>query len=208
MRVQEAFRDDVDPTKSLASLRELLIGPVSRLHEARMEEVLTILEESDRATRLSMRTLDAHSTEISGTCQSLSESSVELKQKVQFLSSNIAAELQKSEKAHDGKLAELFMVFDQKLEKLTIELNHRIDRLEMKTGDDHVALVSNVISHIDEFTAAATAAHEQRLRHFKSQLADAGASSESQRVRQIEALADALGELTNRVLALRGVKLE
>jgi hypothetical protein len=57
------------------------------------------------------------------------------------------------------KLAELFMVFDQKLEKLTIELNHRIDRLEMKNGDDHVALVSNVISHIDEFTAAATAAH-------------------------------------------------
>jgi hypothetical protein len=204
LRVQEAFREDVDPTKSLASLRELLIGPVSRLHEARMEEVLTILEEADRATRLSVRTLNARNNEIAGAYQSLLEGSAELNQRVQLLSSTMAAELQKSEKAHDDKLAELFMVFDQKLEKLTIEINQRIGRLEAKTGDDHVALASNVISRIDELTVVTRTAYEQQARHFESQLAEAGANSESQRLSQIDALADGLGELTHRVLALRG----
>ena len=52
LRFQESFREDVDPTKSLAALRELLVGPVSRLPEARMEEVLTILEVAYRAPRL------------------------------------------------------------------------------------------------------------------------------------------------------------
>ena len=57
-KVLDALSEDIDPAKSLADIRRVLVGPTRRLHEARMEEVIAILEESDRSAQQSLGSLE------------------------------------------------------------------------------------------------------------------------------------------------------
>ena len=51
-KVLAAMAGDPDPTTTLADIRKLLVGPTHKLHDAMFEEVITILEESDREVRI------------------------------------------------------------------------------------------------------------------------------------------------------------
>ena len=203
-KIQEAFRDDVDAVKSLADIREVLIGPISRLHEARMEEVITILEEADRANRLSSRGLEERYDELARTCQGLLDASSEMTRTVQHLSSEMATELQRIEKNHDTKLAELFMMFDQKLQNLTVETTERVDGLEVRTGDDFQNLSRTLAGRIDDLAATTTATTDRIMARVEGHLAQADANAERHRAKQLEGFADTFVELADRVRALAG----
>ena len=47
-KVLAAMAGDPDPVKTLSDIRSLLVGPTRSLHDAMFEEVIDILEESDR----------------------------------------------------------------------------------------------------------------------------------------------------------------
>ena len=203
-RIREAFREDADPSQSLADIRGLLIGPVSRLHEARMEEVIAILEESDRTNRNTSRALTERCSDLSEACQSLVAASEETRQRIQQLSADMTAKLQKAEKKHDDNLAELFMLFDRKIEKLTIETNQRIDGLAARTNSNYHALASNVAARIDDLSITTSTSIEQIMAHVENQLAHSKMIADRQRTDQIEAFADGFHDFADRIFALRG----
>jgi hypothetical protein len=205
-RVQNAFKDDTDPSKSLADIRGLLMGPISRLHEARMEEIIAILEESDRATQSSLRALDERCNSLAETNQNLINAANETNQTVQTLAVDMAVELQKAAKHHDNKLNELFMSFESKMEKLATELNHRIDALASKTDHNQNALATSLATRIDDLTTTTVNNDERIVTHFESQLALMEDRTDSYRSKQIEAFADGFTEFADRVMALRGPK--
>ena len=43
---------------AMANIRKLLVGPTHKLHDAMFEEVVTILEESDREVQQALRALE------------------------------------------------------------------------------------------------------------------------------------------------------
>ena len=56
-KVLAAMAGDPDPVKTLSDIRSLLVGPTRSLHDAMFEEVVTILEESDREVQQALRAL-------------------------------------------------------------------------------------------------------------------------------------------------------
>ena len=58
-KVLAAMAGDPDPTTTLADIRKLLVGPTHKLHDAMFEEVITILEESDREVQDALQSLES-----------------------------------------------------------------------------------------------------------------------------------------------------
>ena len=70
-KVLAAMAEDPDPAASLANIRKLLVGPTHKLHDAMFEEVVTILEESDREVQNSLRALESRCVKLSHTTNEL-----------------------------------------------------------------------------------------------------------------------------------------
>ena len=70
-KVSAALAEDSHPAKSLADIRQILVGPSRRLQDARFEEVITILEESDRAFQLALCALENRCNKLATDMQAL-----------------------------------------------------------------------------------------------------------------------------------------
>ena len=77
--VLAAMAEDTDPAMAIASIRKLLVGPTHKLHDAMFEEVVTILEESDREVQQALRGLERKWATLSHTTDELVAKSLESK---------------------------------------------------------------------------------------------------------------------------------
>ncbi len=104
-KIKEAIQTDYDPEQSLAAIRAILVGPTRQLHDARIEEIVSILEESDRANQNSFRVLE---------------------NRCQELSAKLDAEVKKATDLQLRYLAEFSFAVDKKFELTHSELNGRL----------------------------------------------------------------------------------
>ena len=205
-KVLDALAEDIDPAKSLADIRRVLVGPTRRLHEARMEEVIAILEEADRTTQQSLGSLERRYTDLARTSEDLLAASEESRQKIQDQSGHLAAELQKNLAAQQEMLSEMFLVFDAQLEKMTAELNQKVDELAAKTGHDNQALAADLAKQLQELAATARADNDKVAAVFEARVTRSEAHAEKENRRHIEVFADGFSDIADRLLALRGVQ--
>jgi hypothetical protein len=205
-RILEAFKEDSNPSKSLAEIRELLIGPVSKLHEARMEELVSILEESDRSNQVAIKELGTRCDSLSKTCEHLIAALNDTNDLLQRQSEQQTADLQKQAKAHGEAMAETVAAFESNVQKLTNDQNYRIDGLATKMANDYQALVANVTMRIDDLAQATSANDDRIVSNFEAMLAHSDANSEHMRSKQIETFAEGFNDFADRILALRGSK--
>ncbi len=205
-RILEAFKEDSDPTKSLAEIRSLLIGPVSRLHEARMEELISILEEADRNSQAAIAELNVRCDSLATTCEHLISALSDTNDLLQRQGEQYTVDLHKHAKANSEAMTDMANTFDGRLHKMTNEQNHRIDGLATKTANDYQALVTNFSMRIDDLAQATSANDERIANNFESMMVQADAGWEHVRSKQMEAFADGFNDFADRVLALRGSK--
>lgn len=205
-KVLDALAEDIDPAKSLADIRRVLIGPTRRLHEARMEEVISILEESDRSTQQTLGALEKRYNDLARTSEKLQAASDETQRRIQDQSVSLKSELQKNLDSQQQMLSEMFLVFDAQLEKLTAELNQRVDSLAAKTGQDHQELASDLTRRIQELAATTRADNDRVASVMEARLARSEAHAEKEQRRHIEVFADGFSDIADRLLALRGVQ--
>lgn len=204
-KVLDALAEDIDPAKSLADIRRVLIGPTRRLHEARMEEVISILEESDKSTQQTLGSLEKRYNDLARTSEKLQAASDETQRRIQEQSVSLKSELQKNLDSQQQMLSEMFLVFDAQLEKLTAELNGRVDSLAAKTGQDHQALASDLTQRMQELAATTRADNDRVASVMEARLARSEAHAEKENRRQVEVFADGFSDIAERLLALRGV---
>lgn len=205
-KVLDALSEDIDPAKSLADIRRVLVGPTRRLHEARMEEVIAILEESDRSAQQSLGSLEHRFGELARSCEKLFVASDDTQRRLQDQAMHMNSELQKSHEAQQQMLSEMFLVFDKQLEKLTTELNNKIDSLSEKTGHDHQMLATELSRRIQELSANTRADNDKIAAVFDARLTRSEAHTEKEQRRQVEVFADGFSDIADRLLALRGVQ--
>jgi hypothetical protein len=206
-RIVEAFKEDTDPTKSLAEIRDLLMGPVSRVHEARMEELISILEEADRNSQDSARDLHARCDGLAKTCEHLIAALNDTNDLLQRQSEQHAAELQKQAKTHANEIEEMTKAFDGKVHKLASDQAFRMDALSTKTANDYEALVINFTTRIEDLAHAASANDERIIANFEAALVQAEENAEHLRSKQIETFADGFNVFADRMMTLRGAKV-
>jgi hypothetical protein len=185
-KVLDALSEDIDPAKSLADIRRVLVGPTRRLHEARMEEVIAILEESDRNAQQSLGSLEQRYSDLARSCEKLFAASDETQRRLQDQAMHMNSELQKSHEAQQQMLSEMFLVFDKQLEKLNLagELSRRIQDVAASTRADN-----------DKIAAV-----------FEARLTRSEAHAEKENRRHIEVFADGFSDIADRLLALRGIQ--
>jgi hypothetical protein len=205
-KVLDALSEDIDPAKSLADIRRVLVGPTRRLHEARMEEVIAILEESDRSAQQLLGSLEHRYNELARSCEKLFVASDDTQRRLQDQAMHMNSELQKSHEAQQQMLSEMFLVFDKQLEKLTTELNQKIDSLSEKTGQDNQMLATEFSRRIQELAANTRADNDKIAAVFDARLTRSEAHTEKEQRRQVEVFADGFSDIADRLLALRGIQ--
>ena len=203
-KVLDALAEDIDPAKSLADIRRVLVGPTRRLHEARMEEVISILEESDRAAQQALESLEKRFVDLSRTSEKLMAASDDTLRRIHDQTEYVNVELQKNLATQQQMLSEMFLVFDGQLEKLTAELNQKVDALAAKTGEDNHMLASDLTRRIQELAETARADNDKVAEVMEARMARSEAHAEKENRRHIEVFADGFADIADRLLALRG----
>ena len=205
-KVLDALSEDIDPAKSLADIRRVLVGPTRRLHEARMEEMISILEESDRSAQQALGSLEARYSELANSCESLFIANDDTQRRLHDQSMQLNSELQKNQEAQQQMLSEMFLVFDKQLEKLSSELNHKINSLAARTSEDNHMLANDLIRRVQQLAEKSRADNDKVASVIEARLARSEAHAEKENRRHIEVFADGFSDIADRLLALRGVQ--
>jgi hypothetical protein len=219
-KVLEALAEDPDPAKSLADIRRVLVGPTRELHEARMEEVLSILEESDKAMQASLRALENQLTDLVSVTEKQSTGLEDANLRLNRQSEHMSAELQRAAKTQQDMVSELFLMFDAKIEKVTgqinqqatnmdqqfAQLNRQIEGLSGQTTTSIQSLVTDFAERIQDLTRTTSANDDRILEQMETRLGRAETYADKENRRHIAAFAEGFSELADRFLALRSVQ--
>jgi hypothetical protein len=111
-KIKEALQTDYDPEESLAAIRAILFGPTRQLHDARLEEIVCILEESDQASQIAFRALE---------------------NRCDTLSAKLDTEIKKAADKQEDKLADLFLAIDSKFVHVKTEIDVRLEEKSKQT---------------------------------------------------------------------------
>ena len=201
-RVVQALRDDADATESLADIRGLLLGPVTRLHEARIEELLSIVEEADRGYQRAFKDLHARADEMVSTDEMIKLDLLKSNEAIVSASNQQDLNLLHASKEMGHALKELSQKFEANFQKLVGELTHRIDTLVTKTADDQLALMNAVNKRIDELESATFANDERILAKLENQMAASEATLKAQRTNDLHAMAKGAANFSDLVAKL------
>jgi hypothetical protein len=131
-KVLSAMAGDPDPVKTLADIRALLVGPTRSLHDAMFEEVIDILEESDREVQTALETLESNYYRLADITDGLVTASVESRDKARQQTQMFQEELQKSVAGQQDMLNEMFMAIDAKIAEMSAQIDRKIEALAKK----------------------------------------------------------------------------
>lgn len=160
-KVLEALADDPDPVASLADIRRLLVGPTRSLHDAMFEEVVTILEESDRDVQQSLRSLQRQCSNLSSVTESLVAKSQDSQQKNLAEADYLNSQLQKAASTQQEMLSEMFLVIDSKIANMTAQMNLQISALTKKFETDMQKMTADHDRKIQDMAAKPVAADDK-----------------------------------------------
>jgi Skp family chaperone for outer membrane proteins len=195
--------DDADAGRALADLRRLLVGPAAQQHEARMEELVSILEESDRNHQSAVSSLEQRCNELSLMAERLLASNEEAHNKIQGQTDFFASEIQRSNKAQQDKLSELFVMIDNKLQKMSGEMHTLVDTLAGKTASDYQALANDLVGRVQQLQATTASNHDKLVSHMEQRLSQSETVAEQDKRQQLDVFAEGFADLADRLLALR-----
>ena len=202
-KVLAAMAEDPDPAASLANIRKLLVGPTHKLHDAMFEEVVTILEESDREVQNSLRSLESRCVKLSHTINELVSSSVKSRDQNRIQIELLQKEIRKSATAQQEMLSEMFLVIDAKIEELATQVNQKVEVLANKIETDMREATADQDRKLQELEAKCLASSKPDLENLENRLASLENRSSGDQDDLREVFAGGLSSLADRLKALR-----
>jgi hypothetical protein len=202
-KVLAAMAEDPDPAQSLANIRKLLVGPTHKLHDAMFEEVVTILEESDREVQTSLRSMESRWVKLSHTTNQLVASSVESRDQNRTQIELLQKEIQKSAAAQQEMLSEMFLVIDAKIEELGTQVNQKVDAISKKIEEDMREAAASQERKMQELEAKCLANSKEAVDLLEARLANLEKRSSSEKDDLREVFAGGFTSLADRLKALR-----
>ncbi len=202
-KVLAAMADDPDPAASLANIRKLLVGPTRNLHDAMFEEVVTILEESDREVQQALRALEHKCGSLSHITDELVSSSVESRDQNRKQTELLQKELQRSATSHQEMLSEMFLVIDSKIEELTTQANLKIEALVKRIETDMREAAEIQERNMRELEAKCLASSEKATGLLETRLAHLERKSNSDKDDLSEVFTGGFTSIADRLKALR-----
>jgi hypothetical protein len=196
-KVLAAMTEDPDPAASLANIRKLLVGPTHKLHDAMFEEVITILEESDREVQNSLRALESRCVKLSHVTSELVASSVESRDQncsqIELLQKEIQKEM----------LSEMFLAIDEKIEQLALQVDQKVESFSKKFEADMREAAAAQERKMHELEAKCRANGVEAANLLENRLVTLESRSNSEKEDLHQVFAGGLSSMANRLKALR-----
>ena len=202
-KVLAAMQGDPDPAASLAGIRNLLVGPTRNLHNAMFEEVVTILEESDREVQQALRSLGRKFESLSHVTDELVSASLDGKDETRQQAEHFHKELQKSASSHQEMLSEMFLVIDAKIEELTRQVSKKIDALAERVETDRRASAAQQDLRMQELEAKFLVNSKKTNEDHAARLELLEKKSSSEKDDLSEVFAGGFSSIADRLKALR-----
>jgi hypothetical protein len=201
-KVLAAMAGDPDPVTTLADIRKLLVGPTHKLHDAMFEEVITILEESDREVQDALQSLESRCITLSHITNELVSSSVEDRDQTRSQIELLQKELQRSAAAQQDMLSEMFLAIDAKIGELAAQVNRKVEGLSNRIEGDMREAAANQERDMQHLEANCLAISREAASLLENRLAilEGRADSEKDDLREI--FADGLANLADRFKTL------
>ena len=202
-RILQALKEDSDASESLSDIRGLLIGPVTRLHEARIEELLAIVEEADRGNRQAVKHLNARADDLSALCEKNLVSIAQTDETLRTTTIQQGANLSNAVQDINNALKDLFQRVEADIQQQSSALNDRVTHLAARTAEDHQMMLTYFTKRIDELEIATAANDERNLVKLENKLAKYAADMKVERTNDFESLSEGFADFSDRILGLR-----
>jgi uncharacterized phage infection (PIP) family protein YhgE len=202
-RILEALKEDSDASESLSGIRGLLMGPVTRLHEARIEELLAIFEEADRSNRHAVTELNARGDDLIAMCEKNRSSIAQTNENLRATAAQQVTDLVSAIHDINEALKDMSQRLEANLQHQSNALNDRISSLATQTADDHQRLLTYFTKRIDDLEIATTANDERNLVKLENQLSEYAAAMKAERLHDIDSLSAGFADFSERILRLR-----
>ena len=202
-KVLAAMADDTDPAVAMANIRKLLVGPTHKLHDAMFEEVITILEESDREVQQALRALERKWATLSHTTDELVAKSLDSKDQSREHAEFVKQELQKSATSQQEMLSEMFLVIDAKIVELTRQVDQKVEALAQKIENDMREAAAHQERRLQELEARFLASNRADLEDIESRLTHLERKASTSTDDLNEVFAGGLTSIADRLKALR-----
>lgn len=203
IRMRDATRETAPLENLMGQLRDIIVGPQSRLNEARFEEMLDILEEQklsgdNRLDQLKLSLAEAvdHLVQMEGRLEEQNGEISELRKALE----------QQAQAMHEEQtvlLPELRNGFEKRLSVLSEVLEKRTVDFETSVRGDLVQLSSSLSRHFSdqdkkwvEERNSTLLTLEQRIAQWRAELAD-------ERREDMDQLGSSMVDLGRRILALQ-----
>jgi hypothetical protein len=202
-KVLAAMADDTDPAVAMANIRKLLVGPTHKLHDAMFEEVVTILEESDREVQQALRGLERKWGTLSHTIDELVAKSLESNDQNREQAEFVQQELKKSAAAHQEMLSEMFLVIDTKINELTKQVDQKVEELAQKIATNMREAAESQERRLQELEAKFLTRNDAEIANLENRLARIERRSSTSTDDLNEVFAGGLTSIADRLKALR-----
>jgi hypothetical protein len=202
-KVLAAMADDTDPAVAMANIRKLLVGPTHKLHDAMFEEVVTILEESDREVQQALRALERKWGTLSHTIDELVAKSLASTDQDREQAEFVQQELKKSAASHQEMLSEMFLVIDTKIDELTKQVDQKIEALAHEIEADMREAAASQERRMQELEAKCLAGNNAEIANLENRLARIERRSSTSTDDLNAVFAGGLTSIADRLKALR-----
>jgi hypothetical protein len=201
-KVLAAMAGDPDPTTTLADIRKLLVGPTHKLHDAMFEEVITILEESDREVQDSLQSLESNYIKLSHVTDELVSASLESKDQNRIQTELLQKEMLEQAVAQQDLVSEMFLAIDAKIEELAAQVTQKVEDLSKKIEADLREAAENQERNMWKLEARLLASSREAADVLENRVATLENSAGSVQDNLREVFADGLASMADRVKAL------
>ena len=201
-KVLAAMAGDPDPVTTLADIRKLLVGPTHKLHDAMFEEVITILEESDREVQDALQSLESRCVQLSHVTDELVSSSVANSDKNRIQIELLRTEIQESATVQQDMLSEMFLAIDSKIGELAAQVNRKVEGLSNRIEADMRVAAANQERDMQHLEANCLAISREAASLLENRLATLENRPGSNQEELREVFADGLASLADRFKAL------
>ena len=202
-RILQALKEDSDASESLSDIRGLLLGPVTRLHEARIEELLVIVDEADRGSRQAIKDLNLRSDNIANTCERNQINIAQTNENLRATAAQQDTDLVNAIQHFNDALKEMSQRVDANFQQHSNALNDRVSALAARTAEDHQVMLSYFTKRIDELEATTAANDERNFLALENQFAKYAADMKIERTNDFESISEGFADFSDRMLGLR-----
>ncbi len=202
-RVRNAMRERASTETLMSQLRDIIVGPQTRINEARFEEMLDILDEQKIGTTGRFETVEQHLGEAADNAvrmTALLESQkldiAQLKKQMDIQVQELRNENADALDAIQHKIEMKFNIFSEVLEK-------RLQEMELGLRGEYLELSNTLMAHISDEDKRWEGERESSLSRLEQRIAQWRAEIDDGRTQDRENLGNSMMEIGRRLIALQ-----